>query len=181
MSDDIFKEYAHAPPHLFRRGSVYMVAASTRNRKHVLGTPGKKRFVCDTLLNRAEMLGWSIEAWAVMTNHYHCIMRAPEAGSSLAALVRSIHSITARYLNRVDTSPGRRVWSNYWDTCITNERSYLARLHYVHTNPVRHGLVQQPEDYPFSSYRWFLAQDDSGFRELVLAAPMDRLDLENGL
>jgi putative transposase len=177
MTDDIFKEYAHAPPHLFRHGSIYMITASTRKGEHHLGTRGSRRFVCYTLLHQTEMSGWSIEAWAVMTNHYHCIMRAPETGSDMAALVRSIHSITARYINRADGTPGRRVWSNYWDTCITHERSYLARLHYVHTNAVRHGLALRPEDYPFCSYHWFLRTADPQFRERVLGSPVDKLNI----
>ncbi len=114
-----------------------------------------------------------------MANHYHCILRSPNAGMSLVALVRSIHSITARYLNRIDGTPGRHVWSNCWDTCITHESSYLARLYHVHTNPVRHGLAERLEDYPFCSYRWFTDHAEPRFRERVLASPIDRLILKD--
>jgi hypothetical protein len=68
---------------------------------------------------------------------------------------------------------------NYWDTCITHESSYLARLHYVHTNAVRHGLAMNPEDYPFCSYRWFLAKAEPQFRERVLASPLDKLNIRD--
>lgn len=35
---------------------------------------------------------------------------------------------------------------------IRDERDYLNHLHYIHYNPVKHGLVNRPEDYPYTSY-----------------------------
>jgi len=179
MDKVFYKEYPHAPPHLFQQGSIYMITASTWRGQHLLKEADKKNFLCRALVQRTEMLGWRLEAWAVLPNHYHCIARSPDDGTNLASLVRAVHSISGRYVNRVDRAPGRRVWHNYWDTCLTYERAYLARLHYVHTNPVHHGLVSRPEDYPFCSYRWFLSRADAGFRMRVLASPIDRLVLED--
>ena len=67
--------------------------------------------------------------------------RCNGCGGSLRDLVREIHSRTAIALNRHDATPGRKVWHNFWDTRLTHERSYFARLNYVHQNPVKHGLV----------------------------------------
>jgi putative transposase len=152
-----------------------MITAATWGRRHLLDTAEKKAFVCRTLLQRAAILGWCLEAWAVLSNHYHCVARSADNGISLVALVRAVHSITGKQINAIDGTPGRRVWYNYWDTCITEEDSYLARLHYVHMNPLRHGLLRDPEDYPFCSYRSFLAQSEPRFREKVLASSIDRL------
>ena len=38
---------------------------------------------------------------------------------------------------------------------LTYEKSYLARLNYVHQNPVKHGLVRVPSLYPWCSASWF--------------------------
>ena len=50
---------------------------------------------------------------------------------------------------------GRKVWYNYRETRLTYEKSYLARLNYVHTNPARHGLVLVANKYPWCSAAWF--------------------------
>ncbi len=50
---------------------------------------------------------------------------------------------------------GRTVWFNFWDTNLTYERSYWARLNYVHQNPVKHGLVSMANQYPWCSAAWF--------------------------
>jgi hypothetical protein len=70
-----------------------------------------------------------------------------------------------------DSIPGRRVWWNYWDTCICSEQNYYNRLKYVFWNPVKHGLAERPEEYVFGNYRDFLqAQNEfefSGVDEVI--------------
>ncbi|MGB8475864.1 MAG: hypothetical protein WCE61_17420, partial [Candidatus Acidiferrum sp.] len=44
---------------------------------------------------------------------------------------------------------------NYRETRLTYEKSYLARLNYVHQNPVKHGLVPVASLYPWCSAPWF--------------------------
>ena len=88
---------------------------------------------------------------------------------TLKKLIQQLHSITAIQLNKWDESPGRQVWFNYWDSCLTYEKSYLARLHYVHMNPVKHGIVHNPMDYPFCSYQWVLEQGEATLKEQVFA------------
>ena len=50
---------------------------------------------------------------------------------------------------------GRQVWHNFWETRLTYENSYFARLNYVHHNPVKHGLVKVAHRYPWCSASWF--------------------------
>ena len=66
-----------------------------------------------------------------------------------------VHADTAREVNLGDNEPERQVWFNYWETELTFEKSYLARLHYVHQNPVKHGLVAVASQYPWCSAAWF--------------------------
>ena len=54
---------------------------------------------------------------------------------------------------------------------------YNARLHYVHLNPVKHGSIENAEDYPFCSYKWFLDMADDAFRITVMDQPIDRVDI----
>ncbi len=177
--DDIYKTYPHNPPHYFVSNSLYIVTGSTLYNKHLLTNITHKRIVCDILFERASHWGWELEAWAILENHYHFIARAPENALTLEKLIRQLHSKSAVELNKLDKTLGRKVWHNYWDTCITHETSYHARLHYVHLNPVMHGLVgaKRAEDYPFCSYRWFLEKADDEFRDVVMNQPIDRVDV----
>jgi putative transposase len=63
-----------------------------------------------------------------------------------------IYMVTGATLHQL---PGREVWFNFWDTKLTYERSYLARLNYVHQNAVKHRLVNVANQYPWCSAAWF--------------------------
>ena len=52
-----------------------------------------------------------------------------------------LHTRTASWVNRLDKTSSRKVWHNFWETKLTYQKSYLARLNYVHQNPVKHGLA----------------------------------------
>jgi putative transposase len=55
-----------------------------------------------------------------------------------------LHFETACHVNRLDQRTDRNVWFNYGETRLTYEKSYLARLSYVHRNAVKHRLVSTP-------------------------------------
>jgi hypothetical protein len=73
----------------------------------------------------------------------------------LSAMLALLHEKTARWVNRLDSTSGRKVWHNYRETRLSYEKSYLARLNYVHQNAVKHGLVPVANQYPWCSARWF--------------------------
>ena len=175
--EDIYKVYPHNPPHYFVSNAMYMVTGSILHNRHLLIENERKDFVLRALLERSKFLNWDLQAWAILNNHYHFIAQAPENSITLEKLIQQFHSITAIQLNRWDQTPGRQVWSNYWDSCLTYEKSYLARLHYVHVNPVKHGLINNAMDYPFCSFRWFTEQGNEALREQVFMQPIDRVKI----
>jgi putative transposase len=175
--EDIYKVYLHNPPHYFVPRAMYMITGAILHNQHLLIENRRKEIVLQTLLERAALLGWNLQAWSILNNHYQLIAQAPENAVNLSKLIQQLHSITAIQINRWDNTPGRQVWSNYWDSCLTHERSYLARLHYVHMNPIKHGLAENAMNYPFCSYKWFMAHGDEVLKEQVFAQPIDRVNI----
>ena len=158
---------------------MYIVTGAILYNQHLLSENKRKEFVLHTLLERAKLLNWNLQTWAILDNHYHFIGQAPESPMTLEKLIRQVHSITAIQINRWGNTPGRQVWGNYWDTCLTYERSYLAGLHYVNMNPVKHGATKHPINYPFCSYRWFIEQGDEALKQQVFAQPIDRVKISD--
>jgi len=110
------------------------------------------------LLKLAQEFGWQLEAWAVFSNHYHFVGHSPvgqRTAGNLSEMLGRLHAKSAGWVNRLDNAPGRQVWHNFWDTRLTYQKSYLARLNYVHQNAVKHGLVLLANQYPWCSARWF--------------------------
>lgn len=173
--EETYKTYLFSPPHYFIPNAMYMVTGAILHNQHLLCEDRKKQFVLETLFERSKLLGWDLQAWAILNNHYHFIGKAPEQANTLSKLTRQVHSITAIQLNQWDRTPGRQVWFNYWDTCLTYEKSYLARLRYVHLNPVKHELVENAANYPYCSYMWFLEQGEDDLKRQVLDQPIDKI------
>ncbi len=131
------------------------------------------------LFGVAEEFSWSLEAWAILDNHYHFVARSPENPATLKRLLGKLHMKSAKFVNEQDGTPGRRVWFQFWETRILHQASYLARLAYVHANPVHHKLVERPEDYPWCSASWFVENAPHAFVETVRRFRLDRVNVKD--
>lgn len=149
------KDWPHAPVHRIDERGIYMVTAATLYKQPLFRTTEALDLLEELLLELTRRSGWTLEAWAVFANHYHFVARNDADAVPLNQLIRELHSRSAIALNKLMASPGQRVWYNYWDTLLTYERSYLARLNYVHQNPVKHGLVAVANQYRWCSAAWF--------------------------
>ena len=154
-TQEIVKDWPHVPVHRLNEDGVYMVTAATLYKQCLFNTPDKLTLLESRLLSFARNYNWQLQAWAVFSNHYHFIARRQNPSSDLKQLLKHLHSDTARDLNVLDRTAGRVVWYNFWDTMLTYEESYLARLNYVHQNPVKHGLVPVANQYEWCSAAWF--------------------------
>ncbi|MDO8413533.1 MAG: hypothetical protein Q7S51_07080 [Gallionellaceae bacterium] len=168
-------KWPHAPAHWLFEPGIYMVTAGTYQKLPHLDSPQRRDYFLETLFACAAEFSWSLQAWAVLTNHYHFIAASPEDSGTLRRLISKLHMITAKQLNRWDEQPGRKVWFQYWDSLITFEHSYLARLNYVHHNPAHHGLVEVAADYRWCSAAWFEQNASPAFVSTVYGFKTDKL------
>ena len=67
------------------------------------------------------------------------------------------------------------MWYQFFDSHITYQRSYLARLKYVHENPVHHGLVDAARNYRWCSAAWFEREAHVAFQKTVASFKVDRI------
>jgi putative transposase len=102
-----------------------------------------------------------IDAWVVLPDHMHCLWTLPEGDSDFPRRWRDIKTAFSKSLpateqrSRFMVHRGERgIWQRrYWEHTIRDDRDYAAHIDYVHFNPVKHGLVAEPLDWPFSSFR----------------------------
>jgi putative transposase len=169
--------WPHAPKHWLFEPGVYMVTAGTYQKIPHLNTPARLDFFLKSLFEYAEEFRWSLRAWAVLSNHYHIVAASPPDPATLRKFLGKLHMKTAKELNLQDARPGRKVWYEFWDSHITFERSYLARLHYVHMNPAKHGVVPAAENYKWCSASWFMRSASPAFAATVKGMKVDQLEV----
>ena len=110
---------------------------------------------------------FSILAIVVLPDHLHAVLRLPEGDDRYSMRWRLIkREFTMRLLargTRMEKRPGgeRRLWARrFWESTIRDAESLSRRIDYVHSNPVRHGLVARAADWPHSSFHAFVARGD---------------------
>ena len=172
--------WPHAPIHQLAERGTYFVTGSTYQKAHRFRGAKRLRVLHRGLLTVAGQFRWQLETWAVFSNHYHFVAHSPgdaQDASNLSAMLSVLHVKTAGWVNKPDNAPGRKVWFNFWDTRLTHQRSYLARLNYVHQNAVKHGLVPVACQYPWCSAAWFERTASAAMVKSIYRFKMDRISV----
>jgi REP element-mobilizing transposase RayT len=94
---------------------------------------------------------WSILAWALMTNHFHLVIRVGDSG--LAAGMQRLNLFLATISNSRFSRTNHCVGDRYWNRPLETDARVLVCLRYVMWNPVRANLVDDPADSTWTSYR----------------------------
>ena len=160
-------EWPHFPAHIFDFKGSYMVTGGTLYKEHFFKTPTELNLLQDNLFKLAIKYEWNLEAWALFSNHYHIIVQSPENPETLRKFITHFHANTARELNKLHNQPGRRVWYQFWDSQLTYQSSYYARLNYVMQNPVKHGIVDLAQSYPWCSTQWFSTHANKSHKAVI--------------
>jgi len=173
------KDWPHAPIHRLGSDGVFIVTGATLYKEHFFTGRERLDILEGTLLTLAKRYEWQLEAWAAFTNHYHCIARGNGSSENLGTFLKHLHVESASKLNELDCKVGRQVWYNFWETKLTFEKSYLARLNYVHQNAVKHGLVLVANQYPWCSAAWFERTASPSSVKTIYSFKTDRVKIDD--
>ena len=154
-----------------------MVTAGTYRKSHYFSTPDLLDFLNDNLFDLALRYSWNLQAWAIMSNHYHFVAIPEKDPGNLSRMISHLHTLTAKQVNIRDKKPGRKIWFQYWDTHLFYEKSYFARLKYVHYNPVHHGVVELASNYKWCSAVWFEKNAPDSFAKRISMLKIDRVNV----
>ena len=171
------QQWPHAPLHWLHNQGAYMVTAGTYQKIHHFKTPERLTLLHDSLLQYAQEFGWGLRAWAVFSNHYHFVGVSPADPGTLRPFLTKLHGTTAKTINELDGQKGRKVWHQYWDSHLSHQRSFLARLNYVQQNPVRHKLVDHATEYVWCSASWFERAASPTFVKTVKSFKIDNVNV----
>lgn len=93
-----------------------------------------------------------IHAWVFMTNHVHLLL-TPRADKAVSRLMQFLGRLYVRKFNHTYARSGSLFEDRFKSSLVQDDRYLLACLRYIELNPVRAGMVKDPGDYAWSSYR----------------------------
>jgi putative transposase len=113
---------------------------------------------------------FEVVALCLLPDHLHCVWKLPEGDCDFSLRWSRIKaSFTRRYLctggAEYGQSPSRNrkrergIWQRrFWEHQIRDEKDLQRHVDYVHYNPVKHGLVERVEDWPWSTYHGYIRE-----------------------
>lgn len=135
----------------FTQGSYYHIYNRGADRRSIFRDTENYWFVLRLIKRYAASLQVSMIAYCLLPNHYHWLVRQDgEAPAGLLAQ-RVFNAYTKTYNNTYGRSG--TLFEDRFKAIHVGSDTYLRHLCcYIHGNPVRHGLADAPEFWPYSNY-----------------------------
>jgi putative transposase len=134
---------------------VFFITTSTYQHLPFPNQPKSLKIIEGILFDTVKDKGMTLHAYVIMPTHIHLISGSPKGGPGLSVFM---HSLKGR-IREVLQGKGKFWQDRFDDLAIVSENQFRIKLNYVHQNPVRAGLVDLPEDWPFSCYLDWINQN----------------------
>ncbi len=118
---------------------------------------------------RRQEHGFLLTTWVFLPDHWHAII-APHHPKTISVVMESIKVASTRQINTRRQESGKLWQGRFFDRALRTVKEYHECVEYIHWNPVRRGLVDQPEDWAWSSFHQYAEkraaelQDNSALR-----------------
>jgi len=168
----------------FEPGQLQFITTSTYRRSRLFTCQRFCWTFVETLRQLRQETGYLLLRWVLMPEHFHLLIRPQPAEATvrfmqelkkrsaqkiIAALARNQHQPRCRTLlarlrlpSTVHSDSYHRLWQRrYVPFNVFTEKKYIEKLDYMHSNPVKGRLVNSPDQWTWSSFRFYYLNDSS--------------------
>ena len=131
------------PVHVVQRGN---------NRQVCFASDADMKAYANWLHEGSRKFGVDVHAWVFMTNHVHLLL-TPHNADAVSRCMQYLGRYYVRYFNYRYHRSGTLFEGRFKSSIVQSHRYLLACQRYIELNPVRAGMVSDPADYTWSSYR----------------------------
>ncbi len=144
------KQHRHLP-HLapFAAEPLVFFTVVIRERRPLLANPHAHETLRDLWKRSAEMNGWWVGDYILMPDHVHFFARASRSADTMKDWIKMWKSVSSRRIAAEQGIKGTIWQKDYFDRFLRSGENYSEKWAYVERNPVRAGLVAQPEEWPY--------------------------------
>ena len=127
------------------------------NRQVIFRDEADRRLMLDSFEQQAKAQGVEIHAYVLMDNHLHLLV-TPRRDRALPLMMQAVGRSYVRAYNQRHGRTGTLWEGRYRSTLIQTDRYLLACMAYIDLNPVRAGMVSQPQAFAWSSHHHYIGQ-----------------------
>jgi len=155
---------------LYYPGGMYFITANLHDRSSTLLTDHIEK-LRTSFLDVKTKLPFDLSAVVIMPDHLHLIMALPPGDADFSNRMKQIKARFSRQFPKTEErsisriNRGERgIWQRrFMEHLIRDERDLESHVNYIHFNPVKHGYVKRPVDWPYSSLHRYIKQ---GWRQI---------------
>jgi len=141
--------------HLHRLGSVwitnprYFMTVCTHHRRSILADASVVEILKGEWDGAWDRHGWAVGSYVVMPDHVHFFCTDGEQGTALSRFVGSWKEWSSKAIKK-ECNIEEPIWQKgFFDHLLRSDESYSEKWNYVRNNPVRAGLVECMDEWPF--------------------------------
>jgi putative transposase len=132
-------------------GAVYHITSRGNGKQNIFFEDKDRKMFLSLLWEVVERERWICYAYCLMDNHYHLLIETTRP--NLSRGMRELNGVYAQKLNYIKDSVGHVFQSRYKSILVEKDNYLLELCRYIALNPVRAKIVENPEDWEWSSYR----------------------------
>ncbi len=146
-------------------GHLHFITCSCYQRRAWLGTSRRRDLFLRLLEETRQKYRFVVLGYVIMPEHFHLLISEPQVGDPSKVMQVVKQRFAQRILWRRRKTAEQRslfkgqpihVWqARFYDFNVWTERKRVEKLRYMHRNPVKRGLVLEPEQWAWSSFRWY--------------------------
>ncbi|MFH2218664.1 MAG: transposase [Pseudomonadota bacterium] len=137
-------------------GAFYHVTSRGNERKNVFKSNRDREKFFEYLESATQRYDAVIHAFCLMDNHYHLLIETPSG--NLPQIMRHINGAYTTYFNVKRARPGHLFQGRYKAILVEIDEYAKELSRYIHLNPIRAKMVKTPEEYEWSSYRFYIGE-----------------------
>jgi REP-associated tyrosine transposase len=172
---DIRREYKIPPmPKGLRRfyggGDLHFITCSCYQRKPFLGSASRRDLFLKIFEEVRQKYEFQVVGYVIMPEHIHLLIGEPDERSVAVAMQVLKQRVSRQCLARgrsrspQDAAPPPFWYPRSYDFNVFSEKKIAEKLDYMHWNPVKRGLVASPEQWQWSSYRYYALGEDGAVK-----------------
>jgi REP element-mobilizing transposase RayT len=147
------------PLRIEHEAAVYHVLSRGNRSEYIFEEDTDKEYFLTILERATSKFGIEIFAYCIMGNHYHLLIGAPYG--MLSRVMHTIQSAYGSYQRQHRERIGHIFAGRFKSICVEKEGYLIELSRYIHLNPVRASIVKTPEEYRWSSYRYYTGDEKS--------------------
>ncbi|MBL8414799.1 MAG: transposase [Propionivibrio sp.] len=137
-------------------GAIYHVTSRGDRREPIFVDDVDRESLIAVLATGISRFDAQVLAYCLMGNHYHFVLHTRQANLSL--LMRHLNGVYTQAFNRRHAKVGHLLQGRFKAILVDRDAYLLEVCRYVELNPVRAGMVSEPAQWPWSSYRAHIGQ-----------------------